>query len=64
MFKYSICTLAAAALAVSGTAFAQSIKTTINFAQPTAGIAADPLNDRVYVVAPLFWRTTRYSRGH
>ena len=54
MLKHSLCTLAAAALAMTGTAFAQTIKTTINFAQPTAGIVADPLNDRIYVVAPSF----------
>lgn len=58
MFKHSLSTLAAAALALSGTAFAQTVKTTINFAQPTAGVAADPLNDRVYVVAPSFGGTT------
>ena len=58
MLKHSLCTLAVAALAISGTAFAQTVKTTINFAQPTAGVVADPLNDRVYVVAPSFGGAT------
>ena len=58
MFKHSLCTLAAAALALSGTAFAQTVKTTINFAQPTAGIATNPLDDQVYVVAPSFGGST------
>jgi YVTN family beta-propeller protein len=55
MHKNILTAITTAALALIGTtAFAQHIKTTIKFAQPTAGIAADPLNDRIYVVAPSF----------
>lgn len=47
---------ASAVLAVLAplTAVSQTIKTQINFPQPVSGIAADPLTNRIYVVAPSF----------
>ena len=55
MLKKSHYILAAASLVLASFPLqAQKIKATINFAQPTAGIAVDPLTDRVYVVAPSF----------
>jgi YVTN family beta-propeller protein len=50
---------AASALAVvSLAAVAQTVKTQITFSQPIAGIAADPITNRIYVVAPSFGGTT------
>ncbi len=47
---------AAIAVLAAGTvsAHAQTVKATISFAQPTAGIAANPFTNRIYVVAPSF----------
>lgn len=40
------------------TAASQTIKTQISFPQPVSGIAADPITNRIYVVAPSFGGTT------
>jgi YVTN family beta-propeller protein len=47
---------ASAVLAVVAplTAASQTIKTQISFPQPVSGIAADPISNRIYVVAPSF----------
>ena len=58
MLKKSSILAAASLVLASFQVEAQTVKATINFAQPTAGIAVDPLLNRVYVVAPSFGGST------
>jgi DNA-binding beta-propeller fold protein YncE len=46
------------ALALTAGANAQTVKTQINFAQPIAGVAANPLTNLIYVVQPSFGGTS------
>ena len=58
MLKISLQSAASIALAFATAATAQTIKTQINFPQPIAGVAVNPVTNLIYVVQPSFGGTT------
>ena len=58
MLKFPLLSAACMALVLTAGANAQTVKTQINFAQPIAGVAADPLTNLIYVVQPSFGGTS------
>lgn len=58
MLKFSMQSAACIALSLAAVASAQTVKTQINFAQPIAGVAANPATNMIYVVQPSFGGTS------
>ena len=58
MLKFPLLSAACMALVLTAGANAQTVKTQINFAQPIAGVAANPLTNLIYVVQPSFGGTS------
>jgi DNA-binding beta-propeller fold protein YncE len=58
MLKLSVQTAACIAISLATVASAQTVKTTLNFAQPIAGVAANPATNLIYVVQPSFGGTS------
>ena len=58
MLKFSLQSAAGIALGLAAVASAQTVKTQINFAQPIAGVAANPVTNLIYVVQPSFGGTS------
>lgn len=54
MLKFSLQTAACIALSLATVATAQTVKTQINFDQPVAGVAVNPVTNLIYVVSPSF----------
>ena len=58
MLKFSLQSAACIALSLAAAASAQTVKTQLNFAQPIAGVAANPVTNLIYVVQPSFGGTS------
>ena len=58
MLKFSLQSAACIALSLAAVASAQTVKTQLNFAQPIAGVAANPVTNLIYVVQPSFGGTS------
>src|SRR4051794_25176581 len=54
MLKFSLQSAAILALSVATAATAQTVKTQIDFGQPIAGVAVNPVTNLAYVVVPSF----------
>lgn len=58
MLKISLQSAACIALSLAAVATAQTVKTQINFPQPIAGVAVNPVTNLIYVVQPSFGGTS------
>jgi DNA-binding beta-propeller fold protein YncE len=58
MLKISFQSAAGIALGLAAVATAQTVKTQINFPQPIAGVAVNPVTNLIYVVQPSFGGTS------
>lgn len=58
MLKFPLLSAACIALSLTAVATAQTVKTQINFAQPIAGVAANPATNLIYLVQPSFGGTS------